>query len=83
MEEDAYVRVVCEGSASEYHRVPAHPHLWCGCGEEADECHPGRCCRDNDFGDCVNCGREEPEPAIEATPESDLSDPLFEIGGAR
>ena len=31
----------------EWHLAPAHPHLFCGgCGSEAEQCHPGRCCTD-------------------------------------
>lgn len=31
----------------EWHLSPAHPHVFCGgCGNEAGDCHPGKCCTD-------------------------------------
>jgi len=31
----------------EWHLSPAHPHQFCGgCGSDAEQCHPGRCCTD-------------------------------------
>lgn len=78
MSDEAHVRLTAEGTASAYHRAPAHPHLFCGCGSESADCHPGRCCVDADDG-CGNCGRPSPVPAPVTVPESDLTDPLFEI----
>lgn len=57
---DDAVRLTCEGTAREYHLSPAHPHLFCGCGSEASDCHPGRCCTDDDWGQCANCGLRIP-----------------------
>lgn len=72
---DEQIVLACMGTASEWHLNPAHPHLFCGCGNEAAYCHPTRCCED-DEGGCKNCGREaDPVP----TPEIELSDPLFEV----
>ena len=76
IDEDYAERLTCEGTASQYHRSPAHPHLFCGCGDETTDCHPGRCCRDDDWGQCVNCGLPAPEP--DPLPEDQLSDGLFE-----
>lgn len=73
------LRITCEGSASEYHRHPAHPHLFCGCGKETEQCHPGRCCRDDDWGRCANCGRPSPM-GVTTVPEETLSEPLFQVG---
>ena len=74
---DEHVRLAAEGTAREWHMSGNHPHLFCGCGSETEQCHPGRCCENDDWGTCRNCGREAPEP--EPTPEVELSDPLFEI----
>lgn len=74
-DEEEAVQITCTGTARDYHLSPAHPHLFCGCGNEADVCHPGRCCADDSWGQCTNCGREAPEP--EPLPESALSDPLW------
>ena len=76
---DAAIRLAAMGTARQWHLAPGHPHLFCGCGNEAADCHPGRCCADDDWGQCRNCGREAPEP--EPTPEIELSEPLFEVGG--
>jgi hypothetical protein len=74
-DEDLAVRIMCMGTAKDYHLSPAHPHLFCGCGNEAEACHSGRCCADDDWGQCANCGKPiEPEPA----PEIELSEPLWE-----
>lgn len=73
---DLAVRIMCMGTARDYHLSPAHPHLFCGCGNEAEACHPGRCCTDDEWGQCANCGRPAPEP--EPLPEIELSDPLWE-----
>lgn len=70
------VILACMGTASQWHLSAAHPHLFCGCGMEAVDCHPGRCCQDI-YGGCGNCGREAPEP--DPTPEIELCDPLFEV----
>lgn len=70
---DEQVELACVGTASEWHLSAAHPHLFCGCGNEAADCHAGRCCEDAEGG-CKNCGRE---PEIEPTPEIELSDPLL------
>jgi hypothetical protein len=64
------------GTAKDYHLSPAHPHLFCGCGNEAEACHPTRCCTDDDWGQCANCGLPPMDP--EPLPESDLSEPLWE-----
>lgn len=81
MTDEEHVRLTAMGTARQYHLAAAHPHLFCGCGTEATTCHPTRCCRDDEYGTCTNCGRVpdiEPEPI----PEDELSEPLFEIGGA-
>lgn len=72
---DEQVELACMGTASEWHLSPAHPHLFCGCGNVAADCHPNRCCEDCEGG-CKNCGLEAP---YEPTPEIELSDPLFEV----
>lgn len=74
-DEEHAERITCEGTARQYHLSPAHPHLFCGCGNEADACHPGRCCADDDWGQCANCGRPAPDP--EPAAESELSDGLW------
>jgi hypothetical protein len=74
-DEDGAVRITCEGTARQYHLSPAHPHLFCGCGNEAEACHPGRCCNDDDWGQCANCGLPPMGPA--PTPEIELSQPLW------
>lgn len=81
MAADEHVRLTAQGTARAYHLAPAHPHLFCGCGNETSDCHPGRCCRDDEYGGCANCGKAAPEP--EPIPEGELSDPLFEIGSQR
>lgn len=80
MSTDEHVRLTAYGAASQYHRTPAHPHLFCGCGNEAADCHPGRCCRDDDWGTCTNCGLPQSSPQQPSPDESELSDPLFNFG---
>lgn len=75
--DEQHLRVTCEGTARAYHLVGSHPHAFCGCGNDANDCHPGRCCQDNDWGECANCGL--PDPGPDPIPESDLTDPLFPI----
>jgi len=76
--DDEQVELACMGTASEWHLNPAHPHLFCGCGTEAEACHRGRCCEDV-YGGCKNCGRESDTEAEPPTPEIELSGPLFEV----
>jgi hypothetical protein len=39
--------IVAVATDLQWHLNPAHPHLFCGgCGDEAAQCHPGRCCTD-------------------------------------
>lgn len=70
-------RLAAQGTARQWHLSPNHPHVFCGCGNETTVCHPERCCSDDGWGGCRNCGREAPEP--EPTPEIELSEPLFEV----
>lgn len=81
MSEESFARLTAEGTAREYHLCAANPHLFCGCGSEAAACHPGRCCRDDDWGTCLNCGKPAPETPPEPEPEDKFSDPLFELAG--
>lgn len=74
---DDAVRLTCEGSASEYHLSDAHPHVFCGCGSEAADCHPTRCCKDGELGECANCGRPADHDPRQPGPD-DV--PLFEVG---
>lgn len=75
MSDEAHTRLTAEGTARAYHLADAHPHLFCGCGNETKHCHPGRCCTDGDWGQCMNCGKPAPEP--EPIPEAELSDGLW------
>ncbi|HET7690015.1 MAG TPA: hypothetical protein VFK41_06540 [Nocardioidaceae bacterium] len=75
MDADDSVRLMCEGTASQYHLHPEMPHLFCGCGNEAAVCHPGRCCKDDDWGQCTNCHRPAPDP--DPPTEAELSDGLW------
>lgn len=71
------MRLVNEGTAAEYHMSPAHPHLFCGCGNETATCHPGRCCEDDEWGSCTNCGKPAPDDVVHRVPEDELTTPLF------
>ena len=79
MSNEDYLRVTCEGSAQQYHLAAALPHLFCGCGTEANICHPGRCCRYDDYGDCVNCGKPAPMALAAPADEAEFTDPLFAV----
>jgi hypothetical protein len=77
MDPDAFVRLTSEGTARQYHLAPANPHLFCGCGAEASDCHPGRCCQDDEWGQCTEHGKAAPpEPLAD---EAEFTDPLFPI----
>lgn len=75
MSDEAHLRLTAEGDARSYHLAAAHPHLFCGCGNEAEDCHPGRCCIDDHLGGCRNCGL--PDPGPDPLPEAVLSDGLW------
>lgn len=79
MSEDAFARLTAEGTARQYHLCPSMPHLFCGCGSEAAACHPGRCCRNDDWGTCANCDKPALEVAEPPEPEDKFTDPLFNL----
>jgi len=79
MSDDDAEILAATGTAREWHLSPNHPHLFCGCGSETTTCHPERCCTNDAWGQCKNCGMPAPDP--DPIPEAELSEPLFEIGG--